>query len=317
MKIKLLTENNNNSKENSMSLKMKFVRFIVKQMSKNTFNVEHIDVESLREKLKKAYARHKVEKGVTMKLDTYEGIEVAVFTPDNLNSNNLVYYVHGGGLVTGDCITAGPYSSQLALETGCRVIACSYRLAPEDPFPAGFDDSYTVYKYLINQNPNSKISLIGESGGAYLSLVIALKARDEQLKKPSSIVINSILADMSGEIMRVDSPKETTISVVGLKQLAIMYAPNQDLSNPYISPILADFTGLPPMRIVYDKGEVLAIDSKLVAEKAIKNDVTVELIEYEGCFHAFTTLGKDSPESKRELLASSQFILNSFTLDSN
>jgi monoterpene epsilon-lactone hydrolase len=300
-----------------MSFKMKIARFIVKQMSKGLFNAERIDVEKLRNKLEKAYAKHKVEKGVTLHLDTFKGVEVAIFTPDNITSNNIVYYVHGGGLITGDRITAGPYSSQLALETGCKVISCSYRLAPENPFPAGFNDSYAVYQYLVEKNPDSNISLIGESGGAYLALVIALRARDEKFKIPSSVIMNSIVADLSGEIYRVDSCEETTVTVEAAHQLAQMYAPNQDLKNPYISPIHADYIGLPPMRIVYDKGELLAIDSKLVADKAKKAGVSVDLVEYKGCFHGFTTVGKDTPESKSELAASSKFIMNSFELASN
>lgn len=295
-----------------MSLKMKFVRFLVKTMSKGMFNAEQIDIQAIRGKLAKAYAGHKVEKGVQMQFDTYNGVEVAVFTPDRLTSKNIVYYVHGGGLITGDRSTAGPYSSQLALETGCRVVACSYRLAPEDPFPAGFDDSYAVYKYLVDENPDSKISLIGESGGAYLSLVIALRARDEKMKTPASVVINSIVADLSDTIKREDSREETTVTVKGLQQLGQMYAAGQDMRNPYISAIHADYKGLPPMRIVYDKGELLAIDSKLVAEKAEKAGVPVELVEYKGCFHAFTTTGKDTPESKKELIASAKFMVNSF-----
>jgi len=296
-----------------MSLKMKFVRFIVKKMSKGMFNAGQMDVKLIREKLEKAYAQHTVEKGVSVKLETFKGVEVAVFSPDRLTSENIVYYIHGGGLVTGDRSTAGPYSSELALATGCRIVSCSYRLAPEYPFPAGFDDSYSVYKYLVENNPSSKISLIGESGGAYLSLVVALRARDEKIKVPSSVVINSIVADMSGKIERADTREETTVTVGGLKQLADMYAPDQELKNPYISPIYADLKGLPPLKIVYDKGELLAVDSKLVAEKAKQAGVSVEVTEYKGCFHAFTTTGKNTPESRDELKASAKFILNSFS----
>jgi len=295
-----------------MSLKMKFVRFMVKKMSGGMFSSGSIDAPKLRAILQKAYDGHKVEKGVTVTLDTYEGVEVAIFAPDVLKSNHIIYYLHGGGLITGNRLTAGPYSSQLALETGCRVVACSYRLAPEDPFPAGVDDSYNVYKHLLNKYPSSKISLIGESGGAYLSLVIAIKARDEKIQLPSSVVINSVVADISEKIKRADTSEEITVSVAGLKQLAKMYAPDMDLTSPYISPIYASFEGLPPLKIIYDKGEVLAIDSKEVAKKAKAAGIKVTVTEYNGCFHAFATTGKDTPESKNELIASSKFMMDSF-----
>jgi acetyl esterase/lipase len=284
----------------------------MKQMSKEMFNASQIDVEKIRGVLQESYSGQKIEKGAKLDLDTFDGVDVAICSPEHITSENIVYYVHGGGLVTGDRLTAVPYASQLALATGSRVVSCSYRLAPEYPFPAGFDDSYAVYKYLIEKKPNSKISLIGESGGAYLSLVLALRTRDEKIKLPSSVIINSIVADMSDKIQRVDSPEETTVSVAALKQLAKLYAPNQELKNPYISPIYADFTGLPPLKVVYDKDEVLAIDSKLVAEKAKKAGVLVDITEYKNCFHAFTTTGKGTPESNRELSASAKFILDSF-----
>lgn len=295
-----------------MSIKMKFVRLLVKKMSKGMFDSDEMDVARIRGILKKAYDGHKIENGVTMRLGEYENVEVATFTPNLCKHQHIVYYLHGGGLVTGDRLTAGPYASQLALEMGCKVVSCSYRLAPEDPYPAGVNDSYAVYKSLIEENPMSKISLIGESGGAYLALVVALKARDEKMKMPSALVLNSIVADLSGHIKRVDSPKETTVSVAGLKTLAQMYAGGQSTSTPYISPILADYKGLPPMRIIYDEDELLAADSIEVAKKAHMSKVSTEVEVYKGCFHAFTTTGKDTPESKRELILSSKFMLNSF-----
>ena len=130
-----------------MSIKMKFVRVIVKKMSKGMFDTDQIDIERIRGVLQKAYAGHKPEKGVKIDFVNYDGVEVAICKPNNQTSENIVYYVHGGGLVTGDRHTALPYTSQLALATGCRVVSCSYRLAPEDPFPAGFNDSYSVYKH--------------------------------------------------------------------------------------------------------------------------------------------------------------------------
>ena len=293
-----------------MSLKMFFVRNMVKKMSKGMFDSGEIDVPRLRQILAKAYAKETVCKGVDTTLDIYNGIEVAVSTPESMMSKHIVYYVHGGGLVTGDRLTAGPYASQLALQTGCRVVACSYRLAPEDPFPASVDDSYGVYKYLLEKNPESNISFIGESAGAYLSLVMALKARDEKIKMPSAVVLNSVVADMSGTIKRHNTKRETTVSVEGLASLTKMYAPGMDAMNPLISPVHADYGGLPALRIVYDNDEVLKPDSMEVGKKAKSAGVKVEFAEYKGCFHGFSTTGKATPESAAELKASASFMLN-------
>ncbi|WP_062464239.1 alpha/beta hydrolase [Demequina soli] len=292
-----------------MSFKMKIVRTLVKKMSGGMFASDDIDVAGLRARLAKAYAQHTVEDGVTMEVRALGGVETAFFTPDRLASDDVIYYVHGGGLVTGDCRTAGPYASELALATGRVVVSCSYRLAPEDPYPAGLDDSFAVYEALVSQNPGAGVALIGESGGAYLSALVAMKAREAGLRMPSCLVLNSLVADMSETVVRVHTRKEITVTPVGLAALARMYAPGCDLTDPMISPIFAELAGLPPMRLVCDPGELLAADTHAFAAKARTAGIHVEVEEYPGTFHAFTTTGKNTPESKREIELSAAFMV--------
>lgn len=96
-----------------MSFKMKFVRFVVRKMSKGMFNADKMDVRLIREKLEKAYAGHKVEKGVTVKYETFNGVEVAVLRRKLPRATILftMFMEVVCGLVTGDRHTAGPYSS--------------------------------------------------------------------------------------------------------------------------------------------------------------------------------------------------------------
>ena len=296
-----------------MSVKMRLVRKLVKRMGRGFFNGERIDPERIRAALTKAYSKHRVEKGVAMETSELGGVTIATFTPDLTLGEDIVYYVHGGGLITGDAFTAGPYASELALATGRRVVTCSYRLAPEHPYPAGLDDAFDVYTGLLQTNPGCRIALIGESGGAYLSLAIAIRARDEGIPIPASLVLNSVLADMSTRTKRQNSAEEITVTVESLKLLAQMYAPDADRTDPLVSPIYADFTDLPPLRIIYDLGEVLAVDSEAVARRATDAGVAVEVGAYRGTFHGFTTTGKNTPESKAELAESAAFMVRSFT----
>ncbi len=294
--------------EGSMSQQMDFVREMVRKMSAGMLNTGDLDVEKCRRVLGQSYANGQAVPGVTIEKTVFDGVEVSCFVPEQKTSENIIYYVHGGGLITGDRTTAEPYASELALHSGCMTIACSYRLAPEDPFPAGFDDSYQVYKYLLEHYPESKVSLIGDSGGAYLSLAMAIRARDEGIRQPSAVVLNSVVADMSGAILRHNTEEETTVSVEGLEALKEIYAAAEDLTNPYVSPILADYHGLSPLRVIYDEGEVLAVDSLEVAKKAKEAGCEVEVQSYNGCFHAFTTTGSGTPESAEEMKESIRFM---------
>ena len=295
-----------------MSAQMDALRTVIRKMSEKMFRAKEINVQKIREVLGKSYAQQALEAGVTQELGNYGDVPVAVFTPAQQTCDHWIYYVHGGGLVTGDRLTAGPYASQLALASGCRVLTCSYRLAPEHPYPAGLEDAYTVYQQLGANHPASKISLIGESGGAYLALAIALKVRDAGAPLPASLVLNSVVADLSGKIHRENTAEETTVSVEGLAQLARLYAPEADWCRPAVSPVYGDFRKLPPLRIVYDRDEVLAVDSQIIAQKAKAAGVQTQTAEYVGCFHGFATTGWGTPESSQELEKSVRFMMDSF-----
>jgi acetyl esterase/lipase len=270
------------------------------------------DYRRLREVLDKAYSGHKPEKGCRFQTVDCGGVEAELCVPENLTGDHMVYYIHGGGLICGNCLTSRSYASQLAKAAGCRVLTCSYGLAPEHPFPEGLNDCQTVYTRIIEKYPGSKVCFIGDSGGAYLSLVLAMKCRDEGIKPPACLVLNSVVADFTGKLERGEHPKEMVVTKAAWPVLVECYCPNQDAAQPYISPLYGNFAGLPPMRIVYDRDEMLALDSQLVYQKATEAGVDAHIVEWKGTFHAFPTTGKDTPESAKELKDTARWIRNYF-----
>lgn len=299
-----------------MSKEMQGIVNAMRAMGQRAFGDGELDVARLRATVNASYAGQAMPEGVTMELCELGGVESAVFMPADVREGAaqdgglVIYYVHGGGLVTGDRMTAGPYAGELALASGCPVVASSYRLAPEHPFPAGLDDVYATYRAIGERWPGASVAAIGDSAGAHYSLALAVKCLQEGVEPPSSLVLNSVVADLSDTIERPDTPLELVVSNPALEELAKLYAPDVDRANPLVSPILADFEGLPPMRVVCDKDELLAPDARAVAEKARAAGIEVESVEYEGCFHAFTTLGTGAPESARELELSVAFMLS-------
>lgn len=75
----------------------------------------------------------------------------------------------------------------LAEQSGATVISIDYRLAPEAPFPAAFDDCKDVVKWLVhhadhwNINPNN-LSIAGESAGGALAVSCGLSEVGKYLK---------------------------------------------------------------------------------------------------------------------------------------
>lgn len=272
------------------------------------------DPLQLRRTIEKAQNSMTIEPGVKFVEEKFGVMDAELCIPDNDMDDGIIMYVHGGGLVCGNAKSSRGYSSVLAKETGCKTYAFSYRLAPEDPYPAAVEDCYLAYKTITEKYPDKPVALIGESGGANLSIVTALKARDTGIKLPAAVIPYSALIDMTGTIDRDRADiSDNTVTDDGLKTLYRLYCPNEELrKEPYCSPYFADFAGMPPMLLAWDGKEVLSPDNEFVVETLQKHGIEVEYKAYDDCFHAFATTGKATPESYEVLKNTAAFILKQF-----
>ena len=264
---------------------------------------DNLDPATLRQVVQGAQARMQTEPGVTFTSCELGSIEAELSTPENARTDAVILYSHGGGLVCGNAVTSRGYASLLAGETKIPVYSISYRLAPEHKFPAAPDDCFAAYQAILERHPELPVFLIGESGGAYLSIVTALRARDSGVRIPAGIVPYSPPIDFSGAIDRqFAGNKDFTVTPNGLASLASMYCTPEQVKDPYVSPYYADYTGMPPMLLAWDESESLAIDSGILRDKARAAGVEVHAKSYPDCFHAFATTGRGTPESA-EILA--------------
>lgn len=269
-----------------------------------------IDPDRLRAVVQTAQERMPSEPGVSFYPCELGGIEAEQSLPENAGDSAVILYIHGGGLICGNARTSRGYASLLAGETGLPVYSISYRLAPEHPYPAALDDCFAAYRALLERHPGLPVFLIGESGGAYLSIVTALQARDEGLTIPAGIIPYSPPIDFSGAIDRnFPGNKDFTVSPNGLNSLTDLYCRDPELvRTPYVSPYYADFAGMPPMLLAWDESESLAPDSECLRDKARAAGVEVQAKSYPDCFHAFATGGRGTPESLEVLQDTVAFI---------
>lgn len=262
-----------------------------------------VNPTKLRGIIEAAQARMPVEPGVACKADALAGIEAELCIPENARDDAVILYIHGGGLICGNAFTSRGYGSMLAGETKIPVYTLSYRLAPEYPHPAAVDDCFNAYIDLVKRHLGKSVFLIGESAGGYLSLTTTLKAKDAGVPLPAGIVPYSAPVDFSDCIDRsANDGKDITVTSAGLKSLRAMYCPDSNLwKDPYVSPLYGDYTGFPPMLVVWAANETLAADSEKLVAMAKAAGVEVQYKAYPGCFHAFATAGRGTPESAEVL----------------
>lgn len=112
--------------------------------------------------------------------------DVRLYVPDDATvPQPCIGYIHGGGLVVGSVEGDDARAAQLSIATRCVVVASiEYRLAPEYPFPAGFDDCCRALEWIVERHDElgvdpDRIGLYGPSAGGALAVGVAQRARDE------------------------------------------------------------------------------------------------------------------------------------------
>jgi acetyl esterase/lipase len=220
------------------------------------------------------------------------------------NSARVMLYFHGGAYVMGGVKTHYELAAQLSEATLCHVLLVDYRLAPEHPFPAALNDAMDCYRYLLDQKHAAKnIVVAGDSAGGNLTLACLLKIREDTLPMPSAGVCFSPWADLthSGGSIKTNAHSDPMIDTKILSQVAELYAKGNSLTNPLISPLFADFHGLPPLFINASSIEIVFDDAIRIAKKAQEHGVEVRLLIKDDMPHAYPGMCRALPEARETI----------------
>ena len=191
------------------------------------------------------------------------------YPPEPKPVERVVLYLHGGGFFIHLPKSYKRFAKRIAKAYGATVYLPDYRLAPEHRHPNGADDCIAVYRALIAEGCDPRyMTIMGDSAGGNLALVTLLRARDEGLPLPACVTLLSPGTDLtfSGASYIRNAKADPMIPINALHEVAKQYMATDDKEHPYASPMLGDFTGLPPLKIVVGSTEVL-LDSSLTTAR--------------------------------------------------
>ena len=107
-------------------------------------------------------------------------IRLRVFVPDEVQAVYL--HMHGGGFMLGQADHFDEPLYTAAQKCHMAVVSVDYRLAPENPYPAGPEDCEAAAVWLVEhcraEFGSKKLFIGGESAGANLAAVTLLRMRD-------------------------------------------------------------------------------------------------------------------------------------------
>jgi epsilon-lactone hydrolase len=240
------------------------------------------------------------------------GVSAEWIAAPGASRDRVILYFHGGGYVLGSINTHRAMISRIARASNGRALAIDYRLAPEHPFPAAVEDAITAYRWLLaNGYKPGKIVISGDSAGGGLTLAALLAIRDAKLPMPAGAVPISPWTDLegTGDSMRTRAARDVMVSQDNLASSAKQYYGAHDPRDPLVSPLHADFRGLPPMLIHVGDAEILLDDATRVAARAKAAGVQVDLEVWDEMPHVWHVFAKILPEGQQAIDKIGKFVI--------
>jgi acetyl esterase/lipase len=250
--------------------------------------------------------RIRVETGAALNGEWIEPI-----APDDPARTRCILYFHGGAYICMSARTHRAVTSRLAAWSNAALFALDYRLAPEHPFPAAFDDARAAYRAVIESGiAASHIVLAGDSAGGGLALALLIALRDENMPLPAAAVLFSPCTDLAatGQSIVDNSAADAMFFGPWIAAVTRHYLGGTPATNPLASPVYGDLSGLPPLLIQVGDSEVLLDDSRRVHEKARRSGVASRLQLWRGVPHGWQIFAPILPEARAALRDAGSFI---------
>ncbi|HEX6591390.1 MAG TPA: alpha/beta hydrolase [Moraxellaceae bacterium] len=248
------------------------------------------------------------------------GVQLEKFSEKGLRGDRLfvakpgqvILYLHGGGYVCGRTRTYHNFCSRLARELGAEVWLPDYRLAPEHPFPAAIEDATAIYEVLLQKGWRpEQITIAGDSAGGGLTLGTLLALRDQGRPLPKCAVVLSPVSDVRfiNPSITSNDRSDWMLGKTMLETGRPLYAQSPaDAINPYASPALGDYTGLPPLFVTVCEQECLRDDAYAVQRQAEAAGVPVTLLSRPDVLHVWPIFAPVMPEAREDLQRIANFI---------
>jgi len=232
-------------------------------------------------------------------------VSLRVYRPTK-PSNITLHYIHGGGWTVGDLATVDHTMRYLCEALPAVVVSSTYRLAPEHPFPAAFEDTLAAAQWTIEHvaelgGDPARLAIGGDSAGGNLAAAVTIALRDMAPAGAHPLKAQLLLypaVDLRPTAWTSPSrvaDADPSLPCDAIRATADAYIQDSDTNDWRLSPLAAaDLSGLPAAVVVVLTVDPLRDEGIAYAER-LQQGSGAELIEFPNLTHGFTHLRRIVP----------------------
>ena len=247
-------------------------------------------------------------------------ITVYIYQPENNTANKpALFWTHGGGFILGSA--ESDFAGMFAKQLNATVVSVEYRLAPEHPFPAGHNDSYTAFLWMVEHADElgidpSRIAIGGDSAGAGMAASLALRNRDQKGPKIAMQLLlypmlDNLHATPSGSIE--DYPVWNRQTSFNAWEMYLNGTPGVNASPYAVAARAKDVSGLPKTFITVGAVDLFRDEVIDYAQRLMAAGVETQLAVFPGMYHSGELFVPEAPVSQQMIASYTKALKDVFT----
>ena len=233
-------------------------------------------------------------RGRTIQIEGRGGHRIPLRVIAPANAQGVYLHFHGGGLVLGSALTQDAMMERIVQATGMACASVEYRLAPEHPYPAAWDDGESAALWLIGNGKREfgtdVLTIGGESAGATLAAAILLRMRDRHgytSFRAANLAYGNFDSSMTPS-QRLAPEKGVLVGRAAIERFRGAYLPKDvDPRDPDVSALYANLKNMPPAIFTVGTRDPLIDDTLFMYGRWIAAGNQADLALYPGAVHAF------------------------------
>lgn len=247
---------------------------------------------------------------------TIGSIEAEWLVPPGASSRHRIVHLHGGGWCAGSIASHRAIAAEIAYRTGQAVLLPAYRLAPEQPFPAGLDDAMAALAHAQALGPEgqgeTRVAVSGDSAGGNLAVALAARCIEKGVRGPDALwLVSPFLAPALPPDRFSSALRDPVVDPLSAAGVAELYAPGRDLLDPMISVMQTDARTLsrfPPVLLQASGAEALREQALRFADAVWQAGGWLRLSLWPGMPHVWPVFVGILPEADQAIIEAAEFL---------